>query len=287
MKKRDEKTILDLILHVAKNDENIRAVIMNGSRASPFAAKDEFQDFDIVYIVNEVVLLVESREWLKEFGELLIMQTPDEMDGIWPDSKNRFAFLMLFNDGNRIDLTLIQQEKFENSPRDSQSILLLDKDLKLHEFKRPSDKDYLPKQPTEKEFKNCCNEFLWVSTYVAKGIARKQLTYAKAMAEQNVKEQLIKLLTWYAATKTHFQKSMGAYGKYLEQYLEPNVWDKFCKTYVDANYTHMWEGLFIMCELFDEIAIKISEHYHYPYDQDEYRAVVKYLKDIRKMISDR
>jgi aminoglycoside 6-adenylyltransferase len=61
MKKRDEKTIFSLILQIAKNDENIRAVILNGSRASPSSQKDEFQDFDIIYIVNEVAPLVEHR----------------------------------------------------------------------------------------------------------------------------------------------------------------------------------------------------------------------------------
>ena len=284
MKKRDEKTMLDLILTVAKNDENIRAVVMNGSRTSPTAIKDEFQDFDIVYVVRKVPPLVENRQWLNTFGELLIMQTPDEMDGIWPKTNDRFAFLMQFKDGNRIDLTLIEYEKFANTPRDSQSMLLLDKDVKLDGLAPPSDKDYLPKPPTEKEFSDCCNEFLWVSTYVAKGIVRKQLTYAKFMAEQNVKESLIKLLCWYAAIKTNYQKSMGAYGKYLEQYLEPNVWNKFCKTYVDAEYTHIWEGLFIMCELFDEIAIKISEYYSYPYNKNEYRSVVEYLKTIKTII---
>jgi aminoglycoside 6-adenylyltransferase len=192
---------------------------------------------------------------------------------------------MQFKDGNRIDLTLMQSEKFMASPRDSQSILLLNKDLKLGEFGPPNDNDYLPKQPTKKEFNDCCNEFLWVSTYVAKGIARKQLTYAKTLSEKPAKEKLIKLLIWYAGIKTNFQKTVGAYGKYLEKYLEPEVWNTFCKTYVDADYENMWEGLFVMCELFNKMAIKISEHYDYPYDQEEYRNVLAYLKDINRLVS--
>src|SRR5690242_18227055 len=144
MNKRNEETMLTLILQVAKNDENIRAVVMNASRASQGATKDEFQDFDIVYVVRMVKPYVENRKWLNVFGELLIMQTPDEMDGLWPKSKDAFAFLMQFKDGNRIDLTLIKHDKFTDRLRDSQSILLLDKDLKFDKFEHPSDKDYLP-----------------------------------------------------------------------------------------------------------------------------------------------
>lgn len=282
MNKRDEKTMLNLILDIARNDEGIRAVIMNGSRSSPSAPKDEFQDYDIVYVVNDVAPYVNDQQWLKRFGELIIMQMPEEIDGIWPKSKDLFGFLMLFTDGNRVDLRLIQHKKFLSMPRDSQSILLLNKDLKMDEFELPNDKDYLPTQPTKKEFCDCCNEFLWVSTNVAKGIIRKQLTYAKFMSEQIVKEQLIKLLMWYAAIKTNYKKSIGAHAKYLEHYLEAELWDKFCHTYVDGDYDHMWNGLFLMQEIFNEVAMQISQHYSYKYNLEESRRVLQYLKKLKK-----
>jgi hypothetical protein len=43
----------DLILDVAKADQRIRAVYMNGSRANPNIKKDKYQDYDIVYVVTE------------------------------------------------------------------------------------------------------------------------------------------------------------------------------------------------------------------------------------------
>ena len=51
---RNEKEMYDLILGIAQNDERIRAVIMNGSRANPNAPADIFQDYDIVYIVTDI-----------------------------------------------------------------------------------------------------------------------------------------------------------------------------------------------------------------------------------------
>lgn len=50
---RTEREIFDLILHVARNNEQIRAVYMNGSRANPNVQKDIYQDYDIVYVVTE------------------------------------------------------------------------------------------------------------------------------------------------------------------------------------------------------------------------------------------
>lgn len=148
--RRDEKTMLDLIIKVADDDERIKIVIMNGSRASPSAKKDIFQDYDIVYLVTEVESFVHDKNWINQFGELLIMQTPDEMDGQWPKFKGKYTYLMQFKDWNRIDLTLLHINQLETMPRDSQSILLLDKDSLIVPFVEPTDEDYLP-SPLQKK----------------------------------------------------------------------------------------------------------------------------------------
>lgn len=49
---RKEQEMFDLILQVAKENEDVRAVILNGSRANPNAPKDQYQDYDIIYTVK-------------------------------------------------------------------------------------------------------------------------------------------------------------------------------------------------------------------------------------------
>lgn len=283
--RRDEKTMLNLIIKVAENDKRIRAVIMNGSRASPSAKKDIFQDYDIVYLVTDVGSFVDDKNWVSQFGELLIMQMPDEMDENWPKSKDKYVYLMQFKDWNRIDLTLLSINQLKTMPRDSQSILLLDKDQIIEPFDQPSDKDYLPKPPTAKDFFDCCNEFLWVSTYVAKGLWRKQLTYTKYVSEQGVKDQLIQMLIWYIGTQTGFNRTIGAYGKYIEHYLEPKIWHEFLQTYVDADYKNIWTALFKMCELFYDLAIKVSSYFGFSFNREEFENVVTYLHEVQNKTS--
>ena len=45
---RSEEEMMNLILQVAKDDERVRAVYLNGSRTNPNAPKDRFQDYDVV-----------------------------------------------------------------------------------------------------------------------------------------------------------------------------------------------------------------------------------------------
>ena len=180
---RSEQEMYELILNTARNDDRIRAVILNGSRANPNIPGDIFQDFDIVYIVTDIASFKRDPHWIKRFGELMILQMPDDMLDPPPSDDDSFAYLMQFTDGNRIDLTLYPIAKLDELKKDSLSRLLLDKDGILEPFVPLNGNDYLPKPPTPKEYADCCNEFWWVSIYVAKGLWREEIIYAKYMLD--------------------------------------------------------------------------------------------------------
>ena len=74
---RSEKEMYDLILGYANADENIRAVILNGSRANPNRKPDPFNDFDIVYLVRNLTPCKE-KAYYKDFGEILVCERTDE-----------------------------------------------------------------------------------------------------------------------------------------------------------------------------------------------------------------
>jgi len=94
-------------------------VILNGSRANPNAPRDPFQDFDVVYVVTDVAPFRYNYEWLQRFGELMMMQMPDDMVDPPPSNDDSFAYLMQFTDGNRLDLTLYPLAKVAELSRDS------------------------------------------------------------------------------------------------------------------------------------------------------------------------
>ena len=88
---RSEQEMLDLILNTAREDVRIRAVILNGSRTNPNAARDIFQDFDIVFLVTEIAPFKDDPDWISRFGELMILQIPDDMQDPPPDPGGGFA----------------------------------------------------------------------------------------------------------------------------------------------------------------------------------------------------
>ncbi|MED3196933.1 aminoglycoside 6-adenylyltransferase [Bacillus toyonensis] len=284
---RTEKEMLDLIINTAKEDERIRAVIMNGSRVNPNVKRDCFQDYDIMYVVKDMQSFTSNHNWIHRFGEIMIVQIPEEMSLLPADEDGKFPYLMQFIDGNRIDLTLVPAELIHTFVgQDSLSKLLLDKDNCLEEFPPASDKDYLVKKPTEKEFLDCCNEFWWCSTNVGKGLWREELTYAKRMLEGPMRDMLVVMLEWHIGMKTKFTANAGKFGKYFEQYVEKDVWEQFKRTFSNAEYENIWDSFFIMGDLFRKVANEIANTYEYQYPQDDDDKVTSYLKYVRKLPKD-
>jgi aminoglycoside 6-adenylyltransferase len=280
---RSSEEIKKLVLEKAEGDERIRAVLLNGSRANSIIAPDKFQDFDVVYIVTEIESFLSDHNWIKIFGDILIMQLPDEMIVYNEKKKSSFAYLMLFKDGNRIDLTLFPINKLKcEFVNDSLTVLLLDKDNLFPDLPPASDNDYLIEQPAEKEFTDCCNEFWWVCTYVGKGLCRNEITYAKEMLEIPVRKMFLKMIEWHIGIENNFSVSFGKSGKYMKNYISPELYEKILFTYPDHKPENIWHSLFLMAELFSEFAIKVSQSLHFSYIKIEENDVRKYLGELNQ-----
>ena len=280
---RSEQEMLDLILNTAQDDDRIRVVIMNGSRTNPNAPRDIFQDFDILYLVTAIEPFIADLTWINRFGERMILQMPETMQDPPPANDGFFTYLMQFADGNRIDLGLFPIAKLDQLGHDSLSRLLLDKDGLCQPFASPSERDYLPTAPTAQAFSDCCNEFWWVCTNVAKGLWREEIMYAKQMLDRYVRDQLMKMLTWHVGMKTQFLRNPGKFGKYFKQCLEPELWELLEQTYADADYDATWAALFAMCKLFRMTATDIAAHFGLEYPQGDDEKVSAHLQHVRRL----
>jgi aminoglycoside 6-adenylyltransferase len=282
---RSEIEMFDLILGVASADERIRAVVMNGSRANPSAPRDMFQDYDIVYFVEDAAPLARNAEWIKRFGDMMILQTPDDMGDAPSEPGRGYAYLMQFMDGNRIDLTIAPFPMIGEITSDSQTIVLMDKDGRIGTLPPASDRDYRAKPPTDKAYADCCNEFWWLSAYVAKGLWRREILYAQNLL-QYVREQLMKMVEWQVGMKSGYAAALGEYGKYAERHLDPERWDKLLATYPVAEYESAWNALFASCDLFRSIALEVAETGGFPYPRGDDARVSAHLARVRALPPD-
>lgn len=284
---RNEHEMLSMILAIASENDLIRMVELNGSRVDGQRTKDPFQDYDIVYYVETLQPFLADHSWLDCFGERIMMQMPDSML-VPPSAKKResFAYLMLFTDGNRIDLTLTPVSLIpESMAKEEPRRILLDKDDRLSSIKVNTGNPYRLRAPGQQAFFDCANEFWWVSTYVAKALWRHELPLAKEMMDGPVRKMLMLMLTWHIGIESNFTADPGKSGRNIEQYVESEMWNKLLLTYPDGKYEQIWTSLFATGALFEELTDRIAESLQFErptYGKD----ITAYLKQIEQLPKD-
>ncbi|QSO52682.1 aminoglycoside 6-adenylyltransferase [Alicyclobacillus curvatus] len=287
---RDETAMYDLILGIASHDERIRAVYMNGSRTNANVPEDIFQDFDIVYVVTDTATFVKDGRWIDVFGELVMMQEPDknlERSGDGMDAYQSYGYLMLFKDGNRIDLHVQTKEAMVAEYGDDKlTVPLLDKDNCLPHIPAPTDVDYHVQPPTEQAFLGCTNNFWWCLQNVAKGIWRDELPYAKRMFEGIVRQDLDEMVSWWIGVQYNFDVSTGKMGKYFKRYLPGPYWEMYAATYSNSDYEAFWNSIFVACHLFRVLANDVGHQFTYSYPATHDENMTQYLSHVRTLPKD-
>lgn len=269
---------MDLVLDFAKNDERVRTVAMEGSRLNKNAPKDRFQDFDITFIVTDMRSFKASDGWLDIFWKRIITQKPEGMAMFPPMLGNWFTYLMTFEDGNRIDLKLVPINESDKYLSWAGSLvkILLDKDNCCPQKKEPSDIDFHIKKPSPEFVDDCCNQFWHLSTYVTKGLCRKEYLYAVKHLEL-MKEQMLTMISWRVGIETSFSLSVGKAYKYLDRYVSENLWKSIQHSYRYDTLDGLWASLIKCCGIFNETTAFVVNELGYLYP--EYGAkVTEYIK---------
>lgn len=286
---RSEHEIMERIIRTAQADDRILAAYLKGSRTNPNVPKDSYRDFDVMYVVTETCSFIKDTRWMNNFGKVVLMQEQDtafgygERFGLQQNYNESYSWLLLLEDGNRIDIGVELLSVMESGRNRNKLFLpLLDKTGCLPQLPPPTDEDFHIKKPSAKQFLGCCNEFYWCLCDVAKGIARDELPFAMTTYHTLVRNMLEMMLDWYIGTYTDFSVSTGKSHKYLKKYLPNDFYESYRKTYSDGNYDHFWEAIHTAYALFRKTALAVGEYFHFPYPDAEELASKEYVTNIQK-----
>ena len=266
---RAEKEMLDLILQIAKTIQ-VEAVVMSGSRTNQNAPKDEFQDYDVVYVVDDFDNLTSDLSWLNQFGKRIIEQEVT-LD-------HRRLYLMLFEDGNRIDLTLCPKEHIKEWVESEADYTVLKDEKGLFESYTTNPQRYWITPATETDFEKTCNEFWWVSAYVVKGICRNQLIYATDHLYGICQQELLKVLAWQVASDKG-KVDVGKNYKYLFNYLPTEKEKEFSDLLDLSSLEKITQSLYDTMELFHREAQYLAQKMGFDYDKEVAEKMVQYAEE--------
>ena len=284
---RSEAAMMELVLAFARHDERVRLVGMEGSRLDPEARRDRFQDYDITYVVTEMGSFTADDGWLEYFGDRIMMQKPEAMSLFPPELGGWFSYLMLFEDGNRIDLKLVPLADLESYlSSESRLAILLDKDQRVASPVVPSDRDYLVHKPTHAFYDDCCNEFWWVSTYVAKGLCRGEFLYAADHLNRFARPSLLRMQTWEALVKGKQEAvKPGKSYKYLPRLISPDAMESLKRTFRNGSPADIWDSLFLCFAMFRRSSRAVGDAIGHPYPDYDSKVSV-YIRGLKQTASD-
>ena len=266
---RTDQEMLGLILQIAKKLQ-VDAVALSGSRTNQKIQTDEFQDYDVVYIVDDLDYLSSDFSWLDQFGERIIEQEVT--------LGHRRLFLMLFEDGNRIDLTLCPKAHIQEWVDSEADFTVLVDDKGLFESYSSSPERFWIHPASETDFKKACNEFWWVSAYVVKGICRKQIIYATDHLYGICQQELLKVLAWQVASDRG-TVVIGKNYKYLFNYL-PAETEKYFSNLLDfSSLDKIIQSLLATMQLFHQEAQCLTKKMGFDYDREVAEKMIKYAEE--------
>ncbi len=289
---RADTEIMNLIIHTAQTDDRVLAAYLKGSRTNPHAPKDRYRDFDVMYVVKETESFISDPVWLNVFGKVMLRQEQDddfgygERFGIRGRYEESYSWLLLFEDGSRIDIgveTVSALEKGSN--RNKLFLPLLDKTGCLPECPPPTDEEFYVTPPAAKRYRGCCNEFFWCLCDVVKGIARDELPFAMTTYNMLVRSMLEQMLDWYVGILTGYSVSCGKMNKYFKKYLPAEVYRQYLETYSDSSTGHFWKAIDTACGLFHRTAQFVAEESGFRYPQEDEDGFRKYAEIVKSMQS--
>ena len=265
---RTDKEMLGLILQIAKKIQ-VDAVALSGSRTNQKIQTDEFQDYDVVYVVDDLDNLTSDLAWLDQFGTRIIEQ--HNILG------NRRLYLMLFEDGNRIDLTLCPKAHIQEWVDSEADFTVLVDDKGLFESYSSSPERFWIHPASETDFKKACNEFWWVSAYVVKGICRKQVIYATDHLYGICQQELLKILAWKVA-RDRGVVDIGKNYKYLFNYLPSEKEKEFSNLLDFSSLDKITQSLLATMKIFHQEAQILSQKMGFEYDREVAEKMIQYAE---------
>ena len=266
---RTDQEMLGLILQIAKMLQ-VDAVALSGSRTNQKIQTDEFQDYDVVYIVDDLDYLTRDLSWLDQFGKRIIEQH-NVLD-------HRHLYLMLFKDGNRIDLTLCPKEYIQEWVDSEAGFTVLEDPENLFEPYFQNPERYWITPATETDFEKSCNEFWWVSAYVVKGICRQQLIYTTDHLYGICQQELLKVLAWQVASDKG-TVDIGKNYKYLYNYLPAEKEKEFLNLLDFSSLEKITQTLFATMQLFHQEAQSLSQKMGFNYYRKVAEKMIQYAKE--------
>ncbi|UCE14322.1 MAG: aminoglycoside 6-adenylyltransferase [Candidatus Heimdallarchaeota archaeon] len=275
----------------AKNVDDIRAAIIIGSRARKDHPADEWADLDILVITTNPSYYLSSAEWVQNVGIQMITFIEQTPGG---DLERRVLFEGMLD----VDFAIIPKERIlEIKKKIEESLeirfalqdffgrgirILIDKDNILDQIQEILTTFQTPSKPppTEQEFYQVINDYLYHSVFTAKHLRRGEHWWAKMCLDCHMQRLLLEIIQWHALVSFGWNHDIWFRGRFLEEWADTRVVESLKMVFAHYNPVDIRRALLASMELFHLLVTEISLELRFSYSSENYHTIQNWIRDL-------
>ncbi len=258
--------------------DDIRTAVISGSRARESHGADAFSDMDVMIYADHARDYIDDAGWLKHIGETWIVQTNTVGD-------REPLVRVLFDGGFIVDFFIYPRKMMQHMIRDNKyprcfhqgARLLVDKDGNGSRIIPPAFSPLPLRPPTQDEFVETVESFLYLALHTAKKLLRGELWLVQSW-DGKLKEHLLLMMQWHVRAHKGWETDTWYSGHFLEQWADKQTVEELKETFARYDAADCRRALWSTIHLFCRLSEEFSETLAYPYPGQTVESVCGWLE---------
>jgi len=285
--------LIDRFTTWAETRSDIRAAVIVGSRSRVDHPADEWADLDIIVVTTDPKRYTSTADWIENVGNPLL--TFIEPTGTGEEKERRVLFEGMLD----VDFAIFPEKKFRETAQlltqkkiPPQVIIqisnvfgrgmriLVDKDGMLTQLQTliPSLETPPPEPPTEHEFLETVNDFLYHAVFTAKHLLRGELWWTVTCLNCHMQWLMCRMMEWHAKATYGWNHETWFRGRFLEEWAHPRDLKGLQGAFAHYNYDDTKHALLEAMDVFSWIAMETAEKLSYSYPTEIDKRVTEWTK---------
>lgn len=246
------------IVEWAASQDDIRAILVVGSRARHDHPADSWSDLDLMLYATDPHAYDAPGVWLPELGTVWVTVPELHADGL-PEH------LVLFEGGLKVDFSFLPLDKL-TTPVQSGFLpevfqrgyrVLLDKDGLAAQLPPAPGTVSPPVPPAPEVFLQTVHQF-WYDAYALAVMLRRGELWRAKMRDHALESDLLHMIEWHAHALHNWQIDTWIEGRFMAEWTDPDTWEALFETFGRFDADSSWRALDASMTLFRRLAAEVA-----------------------------
>jgi aminoglycoside 6-adenylyltransferase len=272
----------------AEQESKVHSAMILGSQVREKFEGDEWSDLDVLLLVDDPQVFLQTDPWLTFFGEAVCGTVEEtQLDWIhltWAVKR------VLFADNRTVDFSILPYDRIND-------VLSINAEIHAYGFQIIYDdssnrlaskiettlkhvEDAFPKIPSEAQLLQTVNNLLFQLMFACKKIKRKELWVAVSCINQQISRRLLDLIEFHTASSGIESQYICYDGRFLEQRTRPDILEQLTNCFTKYNGSDAIQTAGHILNTAQYLTKDICDANHYPFGDYPFDKIRKLFRDM-------